>query len=295
MRPMPGAIDCYKELAEKFDTYILSTSPWKNPSAWRHKLEWVLEHLGSSDGEPAYKRLILTHHKNLNKGDFLIDDRPNNGAWQFEGELIRFGTPRFPDWETVKKYLLTKLQQEIILKDSLCVGAENKMIAATSHLSRSKFYKDEDTRMIRIENKTATLEDAISIAALAHKGQTEKAGARYILHPLRIMMKMKTELEMMAGILHDVVEDSDQWTIDKLRKRGFNDEVLEAVKCLTHGEGESYEDYIERVQTNRIARRVKLADLEDNMNIMRIGTDLKEKDFKRLEKYHKTWLKLKED
>ncbi len=70
---------------------------------------------------------------------------------------------------------------------------------------------------------------------------------------------------------------------------------MEAVKCLTHGEGESYEDYIERVQTNPVARRVKLADLEDNMNIMRIGTDLKEKDFKRLEKYHKTWLKLNED
>lgn len=140
----------------------------------------------------------------------------------------------------------------------------------------------------------ATLEDAISIAALAHKGQTEKAGARYILHPLRIMMKMKTESEMMAGILHDVVEDSDQWTIEKLRERGFNDEVLEAVECLTHGEDESYEDYIGRVQTNQIARQVKLADLEDNMNIMRIGKELKEKDFKRLEKYHKTWLKLKD-
>ncbi len=70
-----------------------------------------------------------------------------------------------------------------------------------------------------MKNKTATLEDAISIAALAHKGQTEKAGARYILHPLRIMMKMKTESEMMAGILHDVVEDSN-WTIDKLREHG---------------------------------------------------------------------------
>ena len=108
MRPMPGAIDCYKELAEKFDTYILSTSPWNNPSAWRHKLEWVQKHLGSSKEEPAYKRLILTHHKNLNKGDFLIDDRPNNGACDFEGEFVLFGSPEFPDWETVKNYLLTK-------------------------------------------------------------------------------------------------------------------------------------------------------------------------------------------
>lgn len=144
------------------------------------------------------------------------------------------------------------------------------------------------------ENKTATVEDAIAIAALAHKGQTEKAGARYILHPLRIMMKMETESEMMAGILHDVVEDcGEQWTIEKLREQGFSDEVLEAVECLTRTDDVSYEDYIERVQTNRIARRVKLADLEDNMNIMRIGKELREKDFKRLEKYHNTWLKLK--
>lgn len=143
------------------------------------------------------------------------------------------------------------------------------------------------------ENKTATVEDAIAIAALAHKGQTEKADAHYILHPLRIMMKMQTESEMMAGILHDVVEDSKQWTIDKLRAQGFSEEVLDAVECLTRTDDVSYEDYIERVQTNPIARRVKLADLEDNMNIMRIGKELREKDFKRLEKYHKTWLKLK--
>ena len=106
MRPMPGALESYQKLHQTFDTYILSTSPWKNPSAWRHKLEWVQEHLSTLDGEPAYKRLILTHHKNLNKGDFLIDDRPNNGAWQFEGELIRFGTLRYPDWNAVMSYLM---------------------------------------------------------------------------------------------------------------------------------------------------------------------------------------------
>ncbi len=106
MIPIPNAIESYHELAKHFDTYILSTSPWKNPSAWRHKLEWVQEYLGNSDSEPAYKRLILTHHKNLNKGDFLIDDRPNNGAWQFEGELIRFGTPRFSNWKAVMSYLM---------------------------------------------------------------------------------------------------------------------------------------------------------------------------------------------
>ena len=106
MRPLPDALESYRILAENFDTYILSTSPWKNPSAWIHKLEWVQRHLGSDQGTPAYKRLILTHHKNLNKGDFLIDDRTKNGVDKFEGEHIHFGTPRFPDWKAVMDYLM---------------------------------------------------------------------------------------------------------------------------------------------------------------------------------------------
>ena len=67
MEPMPGAVEAFKELSEKFDTYILSTSPWANPSAWSDKLIWVKNYLGPS----ANKRLILSHHKNLNAGDFL--------------------------------------------------------------------------------------------------------------------------------------------------------------------------------------------------------------------------------
>lgn len=101
MTPMPGAVESFDLLARQFDTYILSTSPWENESAWSDKLQWVKQHLGPM----AYKRLILTHHKNLNIGDYLIDDRPNNGAGSFQGELIRFGSPRFPDWSSVVSYL----------------------------------------------------------------------------------------------------------------------------------------------------------------------------------------------
>ena len=135
--------------------------------------------------------------------------------------------------------------------------------------------------------KTGTLEDAISIAALAHKGQRDKAGAPYLLHPLRMMMRMSSEAAMMAAVLHDVVEDTG-WTLEQLRGEGFSDEVLEAVDCLTHREGESYQEFVERVRTNQIARQVKVADLEDNMNILRI-TRLGAKDLERLEKYHKAW------
>ena len=136
-------------------------------------------------------------------------------------------------------------------------------------------------------NKIATLEDAIQIAAEGHKGQKDKAGAPYILHPLRMMMRLKTEAEMITAILHDVIEDTD-WTIEKLREKGFSEEVLEAVECVTNREGESYEQFIERAGKNPIARQVKIADLEDNMNIQRIS-EIKPKDLERLEKYHKSW------
>ena len=102
MKPIHGAIEAYEKLSKKFDTYILSTAPWMNSSAWSDKNEWVRKHLG----EVAHKRLILSHHKNLNMGDYLIDDRTANGADRFQGEHIHFGTEKFPSWEIVLDYLL---------------------------------------------------------------------------------------------------------------------------------------------------------------------------------------------
>ncbi len=101
MDPIDGAIDAYKGLCNKYDVYILSTSPWENMTAMNEKLAWVKQHLGKH----AYKRLIVSHNKHLNKGDYLIDDRPNNGASEFEGEWIQFGSEKFPDWQSVLKYL----------------------------------------------------------------------------------------------------------------------------------------------------------------------------------------------
>ena len=101
MIPLKRAIEGYNRLVELgYDVYILSTAPWKNPSAWSDKLIWVKKYIG----ENAKKRLILSHNKNLNKGDFLIDDRLANGAGEFEGKLIRFGSDEFPNWEVVIDY-----------------------------------------------------------------------------------------------------------------------------------------------------------------------------------------------
>ena len=102
MKPLNGAISAFEQLSKQYDTYILSTAPWENPSAWSDKLIWVQKYLG----EAAHKRLILSHNKNLNFGHYLIDDRLKNGADKFAGEHIHFGTEMFPDWDSVCTYLL---------------------------------------------------------------------------------------------------------------------------------------------------------------------------------------------
>lgn len=102
MQPISGSIRVAKRLANEYDVYILSTAPWNNPSAWSDKLLWIKQYLP----EVGYKRLIITHHKNLNIGDYLIDDRDNNGADKFKGELIKFGSKEYPNWETIENYLL---------------------------------------------------------------------------------------------------------------------------------------------------------------------------------------------
>ena len=102
MNPMPNAIESYQKLSKTYDTYILSTAPWNNPTAWSDKLLWVKRYLGKY----AYKRLILSHNKNLNFGDYLIDDRLANGAGDFKGELIQFGSEQFKNWDDVIDYLL---------------------------------------------------------------------------------------------------------------------------------------------------------------------------------------------
>ena len=103
MEPVTGAIEAVHRLSERYDCYILSTAPWENPSAWSDKLMWVKKYLG----ELFYKRLIISHHKNLCHGDYLIDDRENNGTNEFNGVWIQFGSEEFPDWESVVDYLLT--------------------------------------------------------------------------------------------------------------------------------------------------------------------------------------------
>ncbi|HZH16023.1 MAG TPA: GTP pyrophosphokinase [Archangium sp.] len=137
-----------------------------------------------------------------------------------------------------------------------------------------------------------TLEDAIALAVEAHRGQRDKAGQTYILHPLRVMMRLETEPERMVAVLHDVVEDSP-WTLERLRGLGYPEEVLGALDCLTKREGETYEAFIERLLPNPLARRVKRADLEDNLDVRRLPA-VTAKDAERLARYRAAWARLRE-
>ena len=136
------------------------------------------------------------------------------------------------------------------------------------------------------------LEDAIALAVVAHRGQREKAGQPYILHVLRVMFRLETDAERIVGVLHDVVEDTGRSFAD-LRSLGYAEEVLAALDCVTKREGEGYEQFVERAASNPVARRVKLADLEDNMDLRRLPA-VGEKDLERLGRYVSAWRRLKE-
>ena len=137
----------------------------------------------------------------------------------------------------------------------------------------------------------STLERAIEIATQAHEGQVDKAGNAYIGHPLRVMAMGKNEQEKIAGVLHDIAEDTP-WTFEMLEAEGFAPEIIAALKCITKiSENEDYDDFIERVKKNPLAVAVKINDLTDNMDIRRLPY-LSDKDVKRLKKYLKAYKKL---
>jgi 5'-nucleotidase len=108
MDPMPGAIEAVHTLMDNYEVFILSTAPWLNPTAWSDKVSWIHKHFGMGQDSPLHKRLILSHHKHLNRGDYLIDDRDANGADRFEGELIKLGQSPYQDWESIIKSLVKK-------------------------------------------------------------------------------------------------------------------------------------------------------------------------------------------
>ncbi len=137
------------------------------------------------------------------------------------------------------------------------------------------------------------LQRAIEIALEAHKGALDKGGNLYILHPLRLMLQMDSEEEMIVAILHDVVEDSEKWSFDKLYREGFSKKIINSLRSVTkENENEDYEKFIDRSIKDKIGRKVKTADISDNLDISRLK-ELTDKDILRINKYKKALAKLK--
>ena len=145
------------------------------------------------------------------------------------------------------------------------------------------------------------LEKAIKIAVEAHTGQVDKGGNPYILHPLRVMLSMDSEEERIVGVLHDVVEDCEGWSWERLKEQGCSDKIIEALKSVSKTleeekqfkemddpdeKMEHYLQFIQRAKTNKIGRNVKAADIRDNLDISRID-DITERDINRLNRYKK--------
>ncbi|HED37191.1 MAG TPA: GTP pyrophosphokinase [Ignavibacteria bacterium] len=129
------------------------------------------------------------------------------------------------------------------------------------------------------------LESAVLIAIKAHQNQIDKGGLPYILHPLRIMIKMQTDEEMIVAMLHDVVEDS-KISLKDISKYEFDKKIMSALKVLTYSTDQNYEDYIKKISKNKLASKIKIADLKDNLNLNRLPY-LNKKDLERINKYHK--------
>lgn len=130
-----------------------------------------------------------------------------------------------------------------------------------------------------------TLDVAIALACSVHAGQVDKSGKPYILHPLRLMLSFDDVDAQVVSVLHDVVEDSDT-SLEDLRAVGVSERAIEAIDCLSKRPGEQYDDFIARIRPNELARKVKIADIRDNLDLTRLPV-VTEKDLQRAAKYHR--------
>ena len=135
-------------------------------------------------------------------------------------------------------------------------------------------------------------EKAMQIAIKVHNGQVDKGGNDYINHPIRVSENCSLDEDKIVALLHDTIEDGDI-TVDYLLMQGFPHDIVDAVLSVSRNKDEGYFDFILRCKANPIGRRVKIADLKDNMDITRLN-ELTEKDINRLKKYHKAYKMLNE-
>ena len=133
---------------------------------------------------------------------------------------------------------------------------------------------------------TPNTKKAIIFMYKKHKDQLDKSGLPYVFHPFLVAESMDDEDSTIVALLHDTIEDTDA-TIEDIIGLGFNENVIEALKLLTHDKSIDYFDYINKIKTNPLATKVKLADLRHNSDLSRLNT-ITEKDLERVRKYKKS-------
>ncbi len=117
----------------------------------------------------------------------------------------------------------------------------------------------------------STLKRAIAIAAEAHAGQVDETGAPVLSHPLRVMRRLRGTEARIVGVLHEILEECPNWTLDRLREEGFSAEVIAALDAVTRRRGEHHSVLLQRAAAHPIARQVKQADLEDSCEMLLIA------------------------
>ncbi len=192
MDPLPGAADAVKTLNKDCDLYILSTAPWNNSSAWSDKLEWVKKYLG----DDFKKKLILSHHKDLCKGDFIIDDRPYHGVESFDGVWIEFGSEKFPDWNSVVSYIHSWQHFYDRIKDKAKYYPKAKDIFP---IEMQAFYKGEITK-----------------EQLKWLTQVRKELERELLpkYPQQVEREMGAAMKLMGDKPQSTPKEMAEWLID---------------------------------------------------------------------------------
>jgi (p)ppGpp synthase/HD superfamily hydrolase len=211
----------------------------------------------------------LTHNMDIKRMNNLSEE-----------QMVKYIKKYKYNWEKLKTIKLDTLQNQ----NDTDLELDIKLNFSSIHKKICKKIK----RVIKVNN----VEKAISIAIKAHENQKDKGGMPYILHPLHVMLQMETESEKIVGVLHDVIEGTE-YNLDFLKNKGFSSEVVDAIECLTIKENEDYFKYINRVASNAISTKVKIKELEHNMDLKRFST-LTEKDMLRIIKMYKpAWDKLK--
>lgn len=250
------------------------------------KLPWLqrkVEYIARMPGEPASVHLVSSADKVHNVRSLLTDFKTQGDALWQRFSVGRDGTVWYyrslADVFAQGPSPLAPVLDEAVCGLEACAGFSGRSVEPSDVWEKTAVAASSFNGLAR----------ALAIAHEVHANQTDKAGAPYILHPLRIMARMTSPPAMMAALLHDVVEDSaGVWTLDRLRQEGFPEDVVSAVDAVTSRAGESYDDFVRRAINHPVGREVKMADMDDNLDIRRLQV-LTDEDIERLTRYHRVW------